>query len=489
MNHNRSLSPAVASLQQDQEGLSAAPLLKPGHNCYQVAQAGRAAVLLSAAEYFAALEQALLRARRSVILIGWDFDGDITLRADRDSPSVGPLLRSLVEAQPELEIRLLIWSTAVLHGPSAPMPLLMGADWQNHPRIHLHLDTAHPIYGAHHQKIVCIDGCLGFAGGIDLTVERWDSRRHRKNDSRRRTPDDKPYGPVHDLQMAVDGDAARVLEQVARDRWLAATGETLAPVEPASECWPSSLRPHFKACDIGVARTAPARDGRPAVGEVKQLTLDALAAARNCIYIEAQYFSQRHVGDVLAEKLAEPDGPEIVVITTHTFEATVERLAMGSNRDRLIRRLRESDRDGRLRVYHPAIRDKDEDCEVLIHAKLIIVDNSFLRVGSSNLNNRSFGLDTECDLGLEGADAEIQAAIAGIRDRLLACHLGIETERFTEALAAEGSMIGAIEALNHNAHCLLPFEAMSDAGPTRPMPGTGLIDPSGPYKLLGFLRR
>ena len=136
--------------------------------------------------------------------------------------------------------------------------------------------------------------------------------------------------------------------------------------------------------------------------------------------IEAQYLTAASIGEILAERLVEPDGPEIVVIMTRSSHGAMEHLVMGENRDRLIRKLRSVDRHGRLRIFYPAVPGRVLECEVHIHAKLIIVDDVFLRVGSSNLNNRSMGLDTECDLAIEGLDPRTRATIAQLRDRLVA---------------------------------------------------------------------
>ena len=85
---------------------------------------------------------------------------------------------------------MLVWSVAVLHAPGAPLPLLLGAPWEKHPRIQVRLDREHPLYGAHHQKIVCVDDTVAFVGGMDLTIRRWDtpapSRRSAAQGPRRR---------------------------------------------------------------------------------------------------------------------------------------------------------------------------------------------------------------------------------------------------------------------------------------------------------------
>ena len=143
-----------------------------------------------------------------------------------------------------------------------------------------------------------------------------------------------------------------------------------------------------------------------------------------------------YVGDVLERHLADPDGPEIVVIQTHESHGWAEELVMGSNRDRLIRRLRKCDHHDRLRVYYPVIPDgKGGECQVLIHSKLVIVDDVFLRIGSSNLNNRSIGLDSECDLAIEATTDEMKSTIVRLRDRLLAEHLEVDPDLFSRTLA------------------------------------------------------
>ena len=110
-------------------------ILKPGRNCWCIERAERAAVLIDGASYFSRLDQGLRSARRSILIVGWDFDGRIRLRPDagEDSPPLGDLLRSLVETHSELEIRILIWSIATLHAPGETLPLIAGAKWQDHP--------------------------------------------------------------------------------------------------------------------------------------------------------------------------------------------------------------------------------------------------------------------------------------------------------------------------------------------------------------------
>jgi phosphatidylserine/phosphatidylglycerophosphate/cardiolipin synthase-like enzyme len=183
------------------------------------------------------------------------------------------------------------------------------------------------------------------------------------------------------------------------------------------------------------------------------------------------------VGGLLEQRLREWRGPEIVVIVTRRSKGFVEQLTMGTNRDRLLRRLRAADHHDRLRVYY-ACADANCDVEINIHSKLIVVDDRFLRVGSSNLNNRSMGVDTECDLAIEATDAPGRTRILAIRARLLAELLQQPREAVDVALR-QGRLVAALEGLN-TAGRLRPFEAMFETGPTAPLPATALLDPDVP---------
>jgi len=470
---------------------SSASLFCPGRNCFDVVKAGRAGILVDGCDYFRHLESSLRQAKQSIIIIGWDFDGRIRLRpqADEgDSPPLGLLLRALVEARPELFVHILIWSTSVLHGPSAIPPALFGSDWEHHPRIQLKFDTRHPFYASHHQKIVCIDGAVAFVGGMDLTVRRWDTPEHLAEDPRRIDCDGEPYPAVHDVQMIFDGCAASAICTIAAERWHGAIGEF--PDSVAAQCnpigdgpWPDDLQPDFRDVPVAIARTEPAYAGRAEIHESSTQALDMIRAAERSIYIEAQYLTAKTIGAALSRRLKASNGPDIVIVMTQESRGLLERLAMSENRDRLLRRLARADRFGRLRVFYPVVpSESGGKVEVLVHAKLIIVDDRMIRVGSSNLNNRSIGLDTECDVAIEAGSSEERRTIAAIRNRLLAEHLGCSTADVDAAIAADG-LATAVDRLNHGPRGLKPFEMGRSGNPFRSLPGTRFLDPVRMFRL------
>ncbi|HTE38960.1 MAG TPA: VTT domain-containing protein, partial [Reyranella sp.] len=121
--------------------------------------------------------------------------------------------------------------------------------------------------------------------------------------------------------------------------------------------------------------------------------------------------------------------------------------------------------------------------DVMIHSKVMIIDDHFLRIGSANLNNRSMGADTECDLSIEAADDGQRAAIAAVRDRLLGEHCGVPAEELAEALARDPSFVRLVDTLSRDGHCLRPID---DGRPDRgllPRLAERVADPARPLRL------
>lgn len=463
-----------------------AGLLRPGENCWRIEQAGRFAFIVDAADYFVAVRKAMLAARRSIFLIGWDFDSRIRL-GEKDDPGpekLGDFVMWLARRRPELEIRLLRWDTGAFKAMFRGNTLATVLRWKMHPRITLKLDGAHPLAGSHHQKIAVIDDCLAFCGGIDMTVDRWDRRDHADGDPDRVRPDDTPYGPWHDATSAFDGDAARALGDLARERWFAATGEDLPVVDHGEDCWPEGLEPDFRDVRLGVARTRPESDEAEEVHEIEQAYLDLIAGAKRTIYAESQYFASRKIARAMAQRLAEDNGPEIVIVNPHSAEGWLEPLAMDTARARLVEALRRCDRHGRFRIYHPVTAGGEE---IYVHAKVMIVDDRILRVGSSNFNNRSLRLDSECDVLLETPDEGER--IAGIRNDLLAEHLGADPADVAGRLAQGGSLIAAIEALRGKGCSLEPYEIPELTGIEEWLADNEILDPEGPDAIFEPLGR
>jgi phospholipase D1/2 len=215
---------------------------------------------------------------------------------------------------------------------------------------------------------------------------------------------------------------------------------------------------------------------------VMRLYLDAFAAAQKFIYIENQYLTSGVVEAALASRLRERNGPEIIMVFPRECSGWMEESTMGILRGRFLRKLREADRHGKLRIYYPIVEGLGN--EVLnVHSKVLVVDDDLLRIGSANLTNRSMGVDTECDLALEaGGDERIRMAIRRFRNGLLAEHLGRKREDIEAAIDGNSSLENAVESLRGGPHTLAPFtEQAAWIDPL--LPDTALIDPEKPLYL------
>lgn len=459
-----------------------------GYTAWRIEKADAFAFLVDGDCYFRALGQTLPLARHSIRIIGWDFDPDIRL-SPRDAFTLGEFLRELVERAPELHIHILVWAMGPVYSGHS-LKLFTQSGWSNHPRIHLRFDSRHALRGSHHQKLVTVDDRVALAGGIDLTAGRWDSCQHRAECPDRVKPNGTLYGPVHDVQAMFSGQAASAAAELARWRWKKATGEEHLPAPGDRTPWPQEIVPDMENCTVAIGRTVPSLPGMRHRRESVRLTRASIAAARRHIYIESQYLASFRIGKALAGRLKEPDGPEILILVTMSSRGWLEQFVMARNRDRLLRRLNKADRHNRLRVMYLVVpREDGGECEVLIHSKVLIVDDRLVRIGSSNLNNRSEGLDTECDVAVEAHSDRDRQAIAGFRDRLLAEHLDASPAEVSRAIAERGSLIGAMERLNRKPRGMRPYKVRT--GDTSPLFGTSLLDPERTFRpihgLLQFL--
>ncbi|MGD9338365.1 MAG: VTT domain-containing protein, partial [Syntrophobacterales bacterium] len=354
-------------------------------------------------------------------------------------------------------------------------------DWQVSRRLHFNFDGNHPVGASHHQKIVVVDDAVAFVGGIDLSKSRWDTTEHRAKDPRRVDPLGRSYPPRHDVQIAVDGPAAAALGDLVRERWHRATGHRLEPPErKQNDPWPQELSVDMENVRVGISRTESAHEGREEIREVENLYYDSISAANRYIYIENQYFTSEKIANALATRLQEEDGPEVVLVLPRRCPGWLEESTMGALRSRLLKRLMEQDLHERLRVYYPTVPQLGEE-HIIVHAKLMVVDDSLVRVGSANLSNRSMGLDSECDLAIETlGEGRTEKAIANFRNQLLAEHLGVSADVVAERLSTRQSLIEAVEEPRNSERTLLPVEVEEPEWSEKVLPASAVFDPERP---------
>lgn len=461
---------------------------------WRYAHATRAHVVVDAAAYFDLMHEAMLRARQRILLIGWDFDSRIRLgdgrrwwnlpRKGRYPARLGSFIVWLVRNQPNLEVRILKWNFGALKFLLRGTMIVDLIHWLLTPKIDFKFDGAHPLGCSHHQKIVVIDDRFAVCGGIDMTSDRWDTPKHLHEDPRRRRINGKPYGPWHDVTMMMEGDIARTLGNLGRMRWRQAGGTALAPCAPQKPSpWPHKLKAEFHDVEIGISRTRAQYHAISEVREIEALFVEQIARARRFIYAESQYFASRRIAEAIALKLAERDPPEILLINPFSAEGWLEQAAMDGARVRLLHAVAEQDHARRFRIYVPRTSG---GTAIYVHAKLMIVDDEILRVGSANMNNRSMGLDTEADVFIDAArpgNAHAVPIIARLRHALLAEHSGLSPDQVPLLLERHGSMAEMIDAAPRNGKYLEPFALRPLTDAEKAVADNALLDPERPEEI------
>ncbi len=462
------------------------PIVAQGRNCWRIARATEASVIVDAADYYRIIREAMVAAKERIFIVGWDFDTRIALNPDSHGKgeTLGRFMLNLAKEKPDREIDILKWNFGALKQFFRPQAVLWLARWWRARAIDFRFDSSHPPGCSHHQKIVVIDENLAVCGGIDISTARWDTSEHKDDDPHRTGPDGKPYMPWHDATMMMRGDVAGELAELGRERWSTATKAKLKPIDKCQDDWPSDLAVMFRDVDIAIARTRAAYNDLPEVREIETLYIDMICAAKKFIYFENQYFTSAKIGAAIATRMAEPDPPEIVMVMPRQADGWLEQKAMDGARLKLMRAIGDKDKANRFRIYVPVTKKR---ADIYVHAKVSILDDRLLRVGSSNLNNRSQGLDSECDVivdaGLE-ANKDAPAAMTALRHRLLAEHLDCTAEEYAAAEKKHGSMVDAIEALKGGGKSLelLEMERLGDADEF--IASNELLDPESPDAML-----
>jgi phospholipase D1/2 len=432
---------------------AAGGLLIEGDTCWRRAHAARAAVLIDAADYFEALRASLLAAQRTIFIIGWELHSRMRLTGRERPPDgapiqLGKLLHWLLKRNPQLRIRILLWNHPVLYSIQREFfpRLIFGT--RKPERVEILLDSHLPVGASHHEKLVIVDDHVAYCGGVDLTQRRWDTAAHHPAEPQRRDLGRKPYVPMHDVQIVVEGEAAAALGERARERWKHAGGKPVDSEPFENEAaWPPHVAPDFENLDVGIIRTIAALEERDQdIREVERSTVAALASAERLVYIENQYVTAKTACEALAARMRARPSLETIVLTTREPGGFLEAKTMGVGREHFMAAFAEPSLAGRIQFSAPMAHcdgDIDDDdskvapdgiLSIHVHAKVLIVDDRFLRIGSSNLNNRSMGFDTECDIGIEAVDDTQRRAIASIRNRLIAEHWGSDEESVAAAL-------------------------------------------------------
>lgn len=441
------------------QGMQAENFFSPGRNCWRSGTAEYAAVLIDCEDFYRAVHSAICKAKYSIFIVGWDIDSRIRLlRGDDERHSPWPsviseLLARTARENPDLNVYLLRWDSSLAF--FSKRELLLKEVWEQKTpgNVHTWLDASIPMGGCQHQKIILVDDEIAFSGGMDIAIQRWDSRAHDLVNPDRED-ESGVYGPIHDVQVLVAGPIVEAFAELVRWRWNRVADLVATPVreikrealDAPPRCWPQGVAPVFRKIPCAIARTVPFMDDVAPAQEVRQMYLDMFAQARDLIYLENQFASRQEIAEVLNKRLKGRKQLRVLVISSYRPKSTVECEAYWASRIDFKSILEDGVEASRVQMLYSSAYDEEGNFEdKRIHSKVTVIDDKYIDVGSANLSNRSMSLDTECDV-IFAAENEVQRKqIANIRNGLIGEHCGRTREQVGDLLGSQQSLEELLE--------------------------------------------
>ena len=339
-------------------------------------------VLIDGATFLPAVAAELAQATSHVHLLGWHFSPELDLTRGMEPTILRNLLAELAET---IDVRLLLWRGAPLSmfRPSRRDVSIMVEQLCRRNKIQCQVDSCVRFMHAHHEKTIVIDDRVAFVGGIDLTLDGgdpFDSQSH------------VPRGRVgwHDAAVRLRGPAVADVAEHFRLRWFGPTKERISEphvADPAGDV------------DVQVVRTIPEAVYERSLPHgdfsVFESYVRALRSARRFVYLENQFLWSPEIVRILADKLKEPPSDDFRVVVLLPANAND---GADVSRGQVAALINADDGNGRFlacTVYARQGRFRDT---VYVHAKIGIVDDRWLTIGSANLNERSLFDDSEMNV-------------------------------------------------------------------------------------------
>lgn len=215
-----------------------------------------------------------------------------------------------------------------------------------------------------HRKLLIVDGSVGFTGGVGIAA-MWTGHAQDPNHWR-------------DSHFRVEGAAVGQMQAAFLDNWIQATGEVLHGSDyfpPLSPAGPDAAQMFISSPSGG--------------GESMELMyLLAITAAEKSIEISSAYFVPDELTrDALAAALKRGVKVQIITPGPHMDVESVRRASRSRWGDLLAA-------GAEMYEYQPT----------MYHCKVMIIDELFVSVGSTNFDPRSFRLNDEANLNIYDAD-------------------------------------------------------------------------------------
>ncbi|MFT3769170.1 MAG: cardiolipin synthase [Minicystis sp.] len=306
---------------------------------------------------FAAIEEAIRAARHHVHLEYYIYEPD----------QIGTRLRDLLveRARAGVEVRLLVDGVGGYHLTRRFLAPLRAAGGHVavFGRVRAFRFRARLVNFRTHRKIVVVDGRVGFTGGINVTDDQCASATGAR--------------AFRDTHLRFDGDAVRWLQLVFLEDWSYATGS--APTDGAYFPETQGEGPYA----VQILSSGPDEPWQA----IHKLYFSAITSARRRVFVTTPYFvpdEAMHTALVTAALR----GVDVRVLVPRRSDSRTVTAAARSFFGELIH--------AGVKIYEYTPR--------MLHAKTIVVDDTFAAVGSANMDSRSFRLNYEVTAALYGPE-------------------------------------------------------------------------------------
>jgi phosphatidylserine/phosphatidylglycerophosphate/cardiolipin synthase-like enzyme len=377
---------------EDEGGFSPRAVVRDGN---------RVDVLIDGEEAFPSMRAAIEGARSSVHIANWHGSPGFKLTREPGAPTLRDLLTATARRVP---VRVLLWA-----GP--PVPAFQPrrstvkaecAEFKRDSSVHCVLDARERTLHCHHEKLLIVDGTIAYVGGMDFTALQGD-----RHDRRTHQPD-RPLG-WHDVTTRLEGPIVADVADHFRLRWNEVAHDRLPT--------PDAPAPAGRT-RVQLVRTIPEKtyDFAP-TGDFTILDsyLRALRSAKRLVYLENQFLWSPEITEVLISKLRNPPNDDFRVVLVLPRKPSN---GADTTRGQLARLIDADDGSHRLLATTLTAHDDERAVHVYVHAKVGIVDDNWMTIGSANLNEHSLFNDTEVNVVTD--DVEL---IRQTRLRLWAEHL------------------------------------------------------------------
>jgi phosphatidylserine/phosphatidylglycerophosphate/cardiolipin synthase-like enzyme len=346
-------------------------------------------VLVDGKRAIGEIAEAIRGARSHVHVAGWHVTPAFAL--DRDGDRRTTLRDALAELAERVDVRVLVWA-----GPPVPVFEPKRSDVKrirdeltHGTRIRCVLDARERTMHCHHEKLVIVDDEVAFVGGIDLTSlsgDRWDSCEH------------EAHGRLgwHDVATRLRGPAVADVAEHFRARWQEVAKEPLPPPRSQPSAGPTEVQV-LRTVPDGTYDFVPNGDFR-----IVEAYVRALRSAQRLIYLENQFLWSTEIAELIAAKLEDPPHDDFRVLLVLPARPNN---GADTTRGQLGRLLEAAGDSGRLLAVTVSCRSGARTHQLYVHAKVGIVDDRWLTIGSANLNEHSLFNDTEVNVAT--CDAEL----------------------------------------------------------------------------------